>query len=174
MDVDLEGADRLAVFGDSPYGAVQIADFPKFISDINTATPPLQEIVHLGDIKNGSSRCDTSYFQFVFDNSTRRRIPFLYTPGDNEWTDCHRANNGAYNPLERLATIRSMFYPVPGCRSARHKQVLSQSFFAGFETFVENQLWVEAGAVFTLVHVVGQQQQPLALVHGRHDGHQDG
>jgi hypothetical protein len=27
--------------------------------------------------------------------------PFWYTPGDNDWTDCHRNNNGALNPLER-------------------------------------------------------------------------
>jgi hypothetical protein len=152
----------LAVFGDTPYGAVQIADFPKFISDINAATPPVQELVHLGDIKNGSSRCDTTYFQFVFDNVNASAAPFLYTPGDNEWTDCHRANNGAYDPLERLATIRSMFFPVPGLSlGVGHKQVLSQSFVAGFETFVENQLWFEANTVFTLVHVVGSNNSLL-------------
>jgi hypothetical protein len=146
----------LAVFGDSPYGAVQITDFPRLISDINAATPAVLEIVHLGDIKNGSSRCDTSHFQYVLDNFTLSNRPLIYTPGDNEWTDCHRANNGAYDPLERLATVRSMFYPVPGLSlGVNHKQVLSQSFFTGFETFVENQMWVEAGAVFSLLHVVG-------------------
>ena len=35
----------------------------------------------------------------------------IYVPGDNEWTDCHRANNGGYDPLERLAFLRAMFYP---------------------------------------------------------------
>jgi hypothetical protein len=152
----------LAVLGDAPYGAVQIADFPKLISDMNASTVPIKEIVHLGDIKNGSSRCDTSYFQFVLDNFNASAAPFVYTPGDNEWTDCHRANNGAYDPLERLATIRSMFFPVPGWSlGVNHKQVLSQSLFMGFETFVENQLWVEAGTVFTLVHVVGSNNSLL-------------
>jgi len=152
----------LAVFGDSPYGAAQIADFPKLISDINTASPAVQEIVHVGDIKSGSSRCDTSYFQFVFDAVNGSSLPFLYTPGDNEWTDCHRANNGAYDPLERLATIRSLFFPIPGLSlGVRRKQVLSQSTFAGFETYVENQLWVEGGAVFTLLHVVGSNNSLL-------------
>ncbi|MGH9721240.1 MAG: hypothetical protein ACRD8O_13575, partial [Bryobacteraceae bacterium] len=32
-------------------------------------------------------------------------------PGDNEWTDCHRNNNGFYNPQERLGYLRSVFYP---------------------------------------------------------------
>ena len=39
--------------------------------------------------------------------------PLVYTPGDNEWTDCHRANNGAYNPLERLAFVRSTVLRPP-------------------------------------------------------------
>ena len=97
------------------------------------AAPGLAEIVHLGDIKNGSTRCDTSYFQYVFDTVNQSAVPFIYTPGDNEWTDCHRATNGAYDPLERLATIRSMFFPVPGLSlGSNRKQVLSQSYFPGF------------------------------------------
>ena len=146
---------ELALIGDTPYGAAQIADFPAFIASIGAAAS-VREIVHLGDIKNGSSRCDTSYFQFVLDNFNASAVPIVYTPGDNEWTDCHRANNGAYDPLERLATIRSMFFPTPGLSlGATPRQVESQSSYPGYETFPENQLWVEAGAVFAAVHVVG-------------------
>jgi len=151
-----------AVFGDTPYGAAQIADFPKFIGDINAAPVPVSAMVHLGDIKSGSTRCDTSYFQYVLDNFNTAKAPLLYTPGDNEWTDCHRANNGAYDPVERLSVIRSLFFPVPGqSLGASKKLVLSQGFDAGFETYVENTLWVEAGTVFTLVHVVGSNNSLL-------------
>ena len=38
----------------------------------------------------------------------------VLTPGDNEWTDCHRVAAGEYQPLERLAKLREVFYPVPG------------------------------------------------------------
>ena len=83
-------------------------------------------------------------------------IPLILTPGDNEWTDCHRANNGAYDPLERLAALRQVFYPVPGLALAGgFKQVLTQADLAGFETFVENQIWFDAGVAFGAVHVVG-------------------
>jgi hypothetical protein len=150
----------LAIIGDTPYGAAQIMDFPQLITDINSASPA--EIVHLGDIKNGSSRCDTPYFQFVLDTVSGSKRPFIYTPGDNEWTDCHRANNGAYDPLERLATIRSLFFPVPGLSlGLNKKQVLTQASIPGFETFVENQLWVESGTVFVMVHVVGSNNSLL-------------
>jgi hypothetical protein len=152
----------LALIGDTPYGAVQIADFPQLIADIDNATPTFSQIVHVGDIKNGSSRCDTSHFQFVLDTLNTSSLPVIYTPGDNEWTDCHRVSNGAYDPLERLATIRSMFFPAPGLSLGLHgKQVLSQSLFAGFETFVENQLWFEAGTLFAALHVVGSNNSLL-------------
>jgi hypothetical protein len=151
----------LAVFGDTPYGATQIADVPNFLASLNN-DPTIVESVHLGDIKNGSSRCDDSYFQFVFDSFSTLKKPFIYTPGDNEWTDCHRANNGAYNPVERLKAIRTLFFPVTGLSlGVSKRQVLSQATFPGFETFVENQMWVEAGAVFVLVHVVGSNNSLL-------------
>jgi hypothetical protein len=68
----------------------------------------------------------------------------------------HFKEDGAYDPLERLATLRSLFFPAPGLSLGLHgKQVLSQSLFPGFETFVENTLWFEAGTLFAAVHVVG-------------------
>lgn len=151
----------LAVFGDTPYGATQIADVPNFVASLN-ADRDIRAAIHLGDIKNGSSRCDTTYFQFVFDSFNGIKVPFLYTPGDNEWTDCHRANNGGYDPLERLAVLRTLFFPTPGLSlGQQHKQVLPQSSIPGFSTYVENQLWVEGGVTFALVHVVGSNNSLL-------------
>ena len=34
------------------------------------------------------------------------KAPVVYVPGDNEWTDCHRINNGGYDNLERLDHLR--------------------------------------------------------------------
>ena len=151
----------LAVFGDTPYGAAQIADVPNFIASLDK-DPTITESVHLGDIKNGSSRCDDSYFKLIFDSFSALKKPFLYTPGDNEWTDCHRANNGAYNPLERLAAIRTLFFPLPGLSLGQSKrQVLTQASFKGFETYVENQMWVEGGVTFSMLHVVGSNNSLL-------------
>lgn len=145
----------LGVIGDTPYGASQIEDFPGLLASIE-ADERVSTLIHVGDIKNGSSRCDDSYFDYVHAAISTLDIPFILTPGDNEWTDCHRANNGAYDPLERLAALREVFYPVPGLALAGgFKQVLSQSEFAGFEAFVENQLWFEASVAFGTVHVVG-------------------
>src|SRR3954454_14061783 len=98
-------ASTLAMIGDVPYGAAQIAGFPTDIAEIN-ADPSVDRVVHLGDIKDGSSRCDDSYFAARLAEFQTFADPFTYTPGDNEWTDCHRANNGGYLPTERLNAIR--------------------------------------------------------------------
>jgi hypothetical protein len=107
-----DGHYSFAVIGDVPYGAAQVAAFPSWIDQINSSDPEMT--FHVGDIKNGSSRCDDAYYTMIRTQFDRFVGPLIYTPGDNEWTDCHRANNGAYHPLERLAYDRSVFFAQPG------------------------------------------------------------
>jgi len=152
----------LAIIGDTPYGAAQIEDFPNLMAAID-ADARISSVVHVGDIKEGSARCDDSYFAQIFAGFSTLTIPLIYTPGDNEWTDCHRANNGAYDPLERLDAVRKVFFPVPGLALAGgFKQVLTQAEDAGFEKYVENQLWFESGVAFGVVHVVGTNDSKAA------------
>ena len=105
------------MIGDTPYGAAQIVDFPNLRRRHQRRRPASPSVVHVGDIKNGSTRCDTTYFQHLRLLRDASTIPLIYTPGDNEWTDCHRANNGAYDPLERLAVLRVDV--LPGARAWR-------------------------------------------------------
>jgi hypothetical protein len=37
----------------------------------------------------------------------------VYTPGDNEWTDCHRLASDPKNPVERLGFLRAKFFYRP-------------------------------------------------------------
>ena len=50
--------------------------------------------------------------------STRCRAPAIFTPGDNDWTDCDRPSNGGFNSLERLDHERR-------CSSARRSRSAS-------------------------------------------------
>lgn len=140
-----------AVIGDIPYGAAQIANFPKVIAQIN-ADPAVQWVDHLGDIKDGSSVCSDAYFQMIKAEFDKFVDPLVYTVGDNEWTDCHRPNNGGYNPLERLAKIRQVFFPHPdhtlGQQSAH---VFSQAD----RGIPEDVQWERADVAFAAVDVVG-------------------
>ena len=151
----------LAVIGDTPYGAEQIADFPQLLANID-ADDRISTVIHLGDIKSGSTRCDDAYFADVFAGFSTLTIPLVYTPGDNEWTDCHRANNGGYDPVERLDFIRKVFFSVPGVAlGGGLKQLLPQSDDPSFENYVENAIWFESSVAFGTVHVVGSNDSAL-------------
>ncbi|WP_430295631.1 metallophosphoesterase [Sinomonas sp. B1-1] len=121
-----QAAFSFAVIGDTPYGASAVAEFPEHVAQLN-ADSSLDFVVHVGDIKNGSSECSDAYFEQVRADFDRFTHPLVYTPGDNEWTDCHRANNGAYSPLERLGKLREVFFDDPGKTLGATMPVRSQS-----------------------------------------------
>jgi hypothetical protein len=140
-----------AVIGDIPYGDAQIAGFPRVVDQIN-ADPAVQLVDHLGDIKSGSSVCSDDYFAMIRTQFDRFADPLVYTPGDNEWTDCHRPNNGGYNPLERLDAVRAAFFPRPG-RTLGQDAVKVESH--GRDGVPENVTYARAGVQFAALHIVG-------------------
>jgi hypothetical protein len=140
-----------AVIGDIPYGNAQIANFPNVVSQIN-ADPKVQFVDHVGDIKSGSSVCSDDYFTMIKQEFDQFKDPLVYTIGDNEWTDCHRANNGSYNPLERLAKIRDVFFPHPGYTLGQHSVRVNADTAAGYP---EDVRYTRADVAFAGVHIVG-------------------
>jgi hypothetical protein len=119
-----------------PYGQPQIDNFPNDVAEIN-ADPDVRLVVHLGDIKNGPSLRDTAYFQQIRAGFDQFEDPLVYTPGDNEWTDCHRPSNGGYTPTERLDTLRQVFFDRPGWSLGQHPRGLR----AQHPAHVENVPW---------------------------------
>src|SRR5918997_3854926 len=145
------GGYTFAVIGDLPYGDPAAAAFPGVVDRIN-ADRDLELIAHLGDIKSGSTVCSDEYFSFVRGQFDRFTEPLIYTPGDNEWTDCHRPTNGPYNPLERLDTIRETFFDRPGRTLGEESvRIQSQQRYG----YPENVQWSQAGVTFAAVNVVG-------------------
>lgn len=148
---DKPSAISFAVIGDVPYGDAQVAAFPGWVDRIN-AQPGLDLAFHVGDIKNGSSPCTDDYNAMIREQFDRFEMPLLYTPGDNEWTDCHRPAAGAYDPLERLAALRAAFYDTPGrTLGSRPMKVASQADLG----FPENQSLRTRGVEMATIHVVG-------------------
>jgi len=145
-----DGRYSFAVIGDVPYGAAQIAAFRRWIDQINSADPAMT--FHVGDIKNGSSRCDDAYYTMIRTDFDRFVNPLIYTPGDNEWTDCHRVNNGGYNPLERLARIRQVFFPEPGRTLGRHSVKVESQVAQGIP---EDVRFTRGDVAFAALHIVG-------------------
>lgn len=147
---------KFVALGDLPYGdpGKVGAPYRALISSVNRLQPVFS--IHIGDFKSGSTRCSNEEFQSQLQHFGLFESALVYTPGDNEWTDCHRANNGAYDPLERLATLRSMFFPAG--QSLGHAPLVVQSQASqspAHATFVENLRWQHQGVLFTTLHIVG-------------------
>lgn len=102
-----------ALLGDTPYGDAQRASFPNLVSAIN-ADPRVRLVLHAGDVKSGSSTCDDARFADLRQLYDTFEDPFVLTPGDNDWTDCHRTAAGGYLPTERLDAVRRVFFPQAG------------------------------------------------------------
>lgn len=147
---DAKAAFSFAVIGDTPYGADAFAAFPAHVAQLNADTS-LDFVVHVGDIKNGSSECTDEYFAQIRADFDAFTHPLVYTPGDNEWTDCHRKNNGAYNPLERLAKIREVFFSAPGKTLGATMPVTSQAD----QGLPENVTFSKNRVAFAAINVPG-------------------
>jgi hypothetical protein len=147
----------MAIIGDVPYGSDLIAHFPAFIDQIN-ADPDVRMVTHLGDIKNGSTVCSDDYFNLIVNDFALFRDPLVYTPGDNEWTDCHRANNGAYNPLERLARLRSVFFANPGKTLGQQQAAVKSQASSGYP---ENVGYTHNDVAFAALNIPGSNNSML-------------
>ncbi len=142
-----------AVFGDGPYRAWEVARFRHVIEDVNRTD--LAWFIHVGDIF-WYPCSDANYARTLAAmNSIQHAV--VYTPGDNEWTDCHENIAGHYAPLERLEHIRETFFAHP-MRSlgATPMTLESQSVVdTSYAEFVENARWIRGGFVFATLHMVG-------------------
>ncbi len=158
-----EPATHFALIGDTPYADYQIEQVDEMIREINASRAEFT--VHVGDIKSGSTLCSDELIERRYDQLQQLRA-LVYTPGDNEWTDCHRKAAGMYNPLERLAHLREVFFAKPTFTTGRRPfRVYPQSLDKGYAPFVENALFVRSNVVFATLHVVGSNNN-LALWDG--------
>ena len=143
-----EANDRFVVFGDLQESTEEGRQRDAALIDrINAINPEFS--VFIGDIKGGSTPCSDEAFdamRAVFDHHTR---PLIYTPGDNEWTDCWREPAGSYDASERKERVVSMF-TVPGQSIGQQTLPLEQQ-----EGQQENARWQWNGVVFATLHMTG-------------------
>lgn len=147
---------HFVALGDLPYGTDEVAgsNYRNLIDSINRTEPRFS--IHVGDFKSGSTLCSDEEFQRQRRHFDRFSRPVVFTPGDNEWTDCHRKSNGSFDPLERLAKLRSLFFTPYQSLGATTMPVESQSVVhPKFPRYIENQRWVIDEVLFITVHIVG-------------------
>jgi hypothetical protein len=98
---------------------------------------------HVGDIWSGSSPCPQSRYDQIRSVFNGFDAPLVYTPGDNETTDC------AEDTASRLAIVRSTFFPTNQTLGAHTFAVTRQPGFP------ENARFTKDGIVFATMDEPG-------------------
>lgn len=155
---------QFGAVGDTAYSKRGEKEFDRVISAMNKQS--LAFVVHIGDFEADPSLyrripdkismpCTDESFQRVLESFQRSLHPFVLTPGDNDWTDCHLLKAQKFDPLERLSKLRGMFFPEGRSLGAQSMPVISQASEPRFGKFRENLTWTKEGVVFATLHVVG-------------------
>jgi hypothetical protein len=146
------GAFAFAVLGDAPYYAWEELRYRVTRQDMDAHD--LRLVLHVGDIF--WRPCSDARYRQTLDEFNALRHPVVYTPGDNEWTDCWKRQEGGYVPLDRLARLRELFFSEPARSLGGQRIDLEpQSAREGFAEFVENARWSVDDVTFATLHMPG-------------------
>jgi hypothetical protein len=151
----------IGLWGDLPYSTEQATvGVPNLIADMNAQR--LAFTVHDGDLKAGSnSPCNNALYATSLAFFNQLEAPAAFTPGDNDWTDCDRANNGGFNSLERLDYERQVFFSTR-FSFGKHRMLqevqtapLCLGFGGASVPCVENRRWTVGGVTYATLNVQG-------------------
>ena len=149
---------NFGLWGDMPYAKANDGPkIPRVIADMNASDIAFS--IYDGDIKDGSSKCTDDVYANAVQMFNTLRKPAIYLPGDNEWTDCHRLNNGGYDSLERLAYVRRIMYA--DLRSFGKSRMPLEHQGKPGERYVENTRFVHKGIVFVGLNVPGSNNNKV-------------
>ncbi|WP_019027566.1 hypothetical protein [Colwellia piezophila] len=116
---------------------------------INAVNP--SAVMHLGDFKSGGKSCTNDLL-----NEHKKLLAqiypgkMIYTPGDNDWTDCDRSSlSSSFDELERLEFLIKLMYQTPPLLSKDLASIRSQ------QAQVENKLWINERLAISTLHIVG-------------------
>lgn len=155
-------AEEFLVWGDMPYCRV-VTDTATCASREATTARLVRAMnrtgvataIFVGDTKASQEACD------LFHTVTRPAAYFgafdgamVYTPGDNEWTDCGRSNvaPGGLPPVAALARLREAFFSRAQSLGARPLPLERQ---ASSGPGVENARWQQGQILFATLHIPG-------------------
>jgi Calcineurin-like phosphoesterase len=141
-----------ALIGDLGYSARQEPLLQNLLDELN-ATPDLAFVVHDGDLWGGGGCADERYERRLaqFQASVH---PFIFTPGDNDWTDCH---GSGFDPVDRLNLERRVFFPDGFSLGQSRLPQIRQSDDPAFALYRENARWSFGGVTFVTVNVAGSR-----------------
>ena len=142
--------------GDTPYTRFEEALFPGLLAGMSDED--LAFVVHVGDFKAARARCSDELFRQRWEWFDRVRHPFVFVPGDNEWTDCRGFQAGGYEPLERLAKLREQFFQGEESLGQRRIRLARQG-----PEYPEHARWRHENVLFLTLNVPGNANNARAM-----------
>jgi len=167
-DRDGERAYAIGLWGDLPYSDLQAqVGVPNLIADMNAQR--LAFTVHDGDLKAGSgtpgsatpTTCSNALYQQALGYFNALKSAAMFTPGDNDWTDCDRPANGSFSSRERLDYQRQFFFSADFSLGQRpmkqevQRDKLCLDHNNQLTACVENRRWTLKGVVYATLNIQG-------------------
>lgn len=147
------GRFSFVALGDMPYEQRDHDRFASLIVAINQLAPEFS--VHVGDIKKAKSLCSLERYRRVLAHFEAFQNSLIYTPGDNDWADCHKRSAGGFQPLERLGTIRETFFPGGRSLGMTPMTLDCQADGPTHPEMVENARWRIGDILHLTAHITG-------------------
>ena len=177
---------QFVAYGDMPYYP-QKPDCPDDAAILKDRIAPeirqrtdVPFVLHVGDTGRPEVACSDTWLAQINDFwETTLQKPVLFTPGDNDWTDCDRPPTRV-SELARLDAMRQVFFREP---TPLGPEWADREYERQVE-FPENAMWRYAGVLFVTVHIVGTENgrdqilldppdRALALVQARDTANRD-
>jgi hypothetical protein len=181
-------AYAIGLWGDLPYSDVQaLTGLPNLIMDMNSQK--LAFTAHDGDLKAGNAiagsvthtTCANELYTQALGYFNLLKAPAIFTPGDNDWTDCDRPANkpdaskigtpqeehpnvATFDSLERLDYERSVLFSGAYADTSLGQHRLHQavqtnklclSHTGELVACVENRRWTYRGVTYATLNVQG-------------------
>jgi len=154
-------AQTIVILADTPYSdkEKQMLQGPDGILYrlINAEKPSV--VMHLGDLKSGGDSCTNellSEHKALLAQVQPGRI--IYTPGDNDWTDCDRfLLFHSFDELERLEYLTKLMFKTPALLSENLTSITAQP------EQIENKLWINERLAISTLHIVGTSNGRLNI-----------
>jgi hypothetical protein len=136
---------EIGLIGDIPYTVEEERKTETLFGEMDNEK--LAFVVHVGDIKSGSSPCTDELFLREKERFEDSANPIIYLPGDNEWTDCERTG---FDPIERLERLREIFFEGDESLGQETIPLTRQG-----TDYPENVRWSYGGVTFLGLNVPG-------------------
>ncbi len=156
-DHDDDETYAIGLWGDLPYSVEQATvGVPNLIADMNSQR--LAFSAHNGDLKAGGGECTDAVYTQALTYFNSLRAAAVFTPGDNDWTDCDRI--AGYSSLAQLEKERALFFNTSFTLGQRRfRQRVQQEPLClgvnGMVPCVENRRWTLGDVTYATLNVQG-------------------